>query len=150
MRESMWLKAAIAAIALTAAGCSTSPRTPATTSSGPAYSSVAYGTVQSIETVAADRSASGIGAAAGAVAGGVLGNQVGSGSGRTAATVGGAVAGGLLGNEAEKRIGSGGNPAYRVQVRLDDGSLRTVTQDTANNLRVGGRVRVEGDRVYPL
>lgn len=38
-------------------------------------------------------------AIAGAIIGGVLGNQVGSGSGRVAATLGGAVAGGYVGNE---------------------------------------------------
>jgi hypothetical protein len=41
-------------------------------------------------------------AVAGAVIGGILGNQIGSGSGRTAATVGGAVVGGLVGNEVSR------------------------------------------------
>lgn len=41
------------------------------------------------------------GTAIGAVAGGLLGNQIGSGRGRTLATVGGAVAGGYAGNRVQ-------------------------------------------------
>jgi len=41
------------------------------------------------------------GTAIGAVVGGLLGNQVGSGSGKKAATVGGAVAGGAIGRKVQ-------------------------------------------------
>jgi uncharacterized protein YcfJ len=44
-----------------------------------------------------------VGIGAGAVIGGLLGNQVGSGRGRTLATVAGAIGGGMLGNEVQKR-----------------------------------------------
>lgn len=43
-----------------------------------------------------------IGTGVGAVAGGVLGNQVGSGKGKTLATVAGAVGGGYAGNQIQK------------------------------------------------
>lgn len=44
-----------------------------------------------------------IGIGVGAVVGGLLGNQVGSGNGKTLATIAGAVGGGFLGNEIAKR-----------------------------------------------
>jgi outer membrane lipoprotein SlyB len=40
----------------------------------------------------------GCGAAVGGAAGGLAGNQIGSGNGKTAATIGGAAAGALIGN----------------------------------------------------
>jgi hypothetical protein len=36
---------------------------------------------------------------------------------------------------------------YRIRVRFDDGSFRTVTQDSLGGLRVGSSVRIESDRV---
>jgi uncharacterized protein YcfJ len=44
-----------------------------------------------------------IGIGVGAVIGGLLGNQVGSGDGKTLATIAGAVGGGYVGNEVAKR-----------------------------------------------
>jgi uncharacterized protein YcfJ len=44
-----------------------------------------------------------IGIGVGAVIGGLLGNQVGSGDGKTLATIAGAVGGGYIGNEVAKR-----------------------------------------------
>ena len=82
---------------------------------------------------------SGVGVAAGAVLGGILGNQVGSGNGRTLATVAGAVAGGYGGNEVEKRTRS--TTTYRVRVRMEDGEIRTFPQ-SGNGWQVGDRVRV--------
>ena len=55
--------------------------------------------------------------------------------------VGGAVAG----NQIEKRAGSNTSTAYRVNVRLDDGRVATVTQSNIGNLRVGDRARVAND-----
>ncbi len=46
---------------------------------------------------------SAIGIGVGAVIGGVLGNQVGSGDGKTLATIAGAIGGGYIGNEVAKR-----------------------------------------------
>ena len=44
-----------------------------------------------------------IGIGVGAVIGGVLGNQVGSGNGKTLATIAGAIGGGYIGNEVAKK-----------------------------------------------
>jgi outer membrane lipoprotein SlyB len=85
----------------------------------------------------------------GAVVGGVLGNQVGSGHGRTAATVGGAVAGGVVGNEIEKRRSSG-TEVYRVEVQFDNGSVETYDFTDLNGLRIGDRVRWEDNQLYRM
>jgi outer membrane lipoprotein SlyB len=76
----------------------------------------------------------------GAVVGGLVGSQIGGGSGKNVATVLGAVGGGVAGNEVEKRARA--TTVYQVRVRMDDGTLRTVTQDTAPP--VGQMVTLEG------
>jgi len=97
------------------------------------------GTVESVEVIAQRGHSSGAGAVIGGIAGGVLGNQIGSGSGNAAATIGGVLGGAYLGNELERRRHS--DQTYRFNVRMDDGSVRTFTQDTPE-IRVGSRVRV--------
>jgi outer membrane lipoprotein SlyB len=98
------------------------------------------GKVESVSAVQQKGEGTGLGAVGGAVVGGLFGNHVGGGSGKTLATVLGAVGGGVAGNEVEKR--SRATTAYQVHVRMDDGSLRTVTQSTAP--AVGQAVTVEG------
>jgi outer membrane lipoprotein SlyB len=107
-----------------------------------------YGRVVGIEAVGGngDGRTSGAGAVVGGVIGGVLGHQIGSGRGNTAATIGGAVAGAAVGNEVEKRREASGT-AYRVDVRLDNGALRSSTMDYIGDLRVGDRVRIDDGRV---
>jgi outer membrane lipoprotein SlyB len=85
----------------------------------------------------------GIGAVAGGVIGGVVGNQVGGGNGRKAMTVLGAVGGGVAGHEIEKRQRS--TTLYAVKVRMEDGSLRSVTQQTAPT--VGQKVTLDGTQI---
>jgi outer membrane lipoprotein SlyB len=98
------------------------------------------GKVEAVEAVQQKGEGSGLGVVGGAVVGGLLGNQVGGGSGKSVATVLGAVGGGVAGNEVEKRARA--TTVYQVRVRMDDGSLRTVTQNTAPT--VGQKVTVEG------
>ena len=85
----------------------------------------------------------GIGAVAGGVLGGVVGNQVGGGNGKKAMTVLGAVGGGMAGHEIEKRQRS--TTLYAVKVRMQDGSLRSVTQSTAPT--VGEKVTLDGTQI---
>ena len=142
------VRAVVAASLLSAlfAGCATQqPRyqqpAPATNA---AY--VQYGQVTSVESVRGEGGSVGKGAILGGIAGAVLGHQVGSGSGKDAATVVGIVGGALIGNEIEKRQQSG--PDFiRVAVRFDNGTQRSFDYSQAVDLRVGDRVRVEGDRV---
>jgi len=98
------------------------------------------GKVESVNAVKQKGEGTGLGVVGGAVVGGLLGSQVGGGSGKNVATVLGAVGGGVAGNEVEKRSRS--TTVYQVRVRMDDGTLRTVTQGTAPAL--GQKVTVEG------
>jgi len=106
-----------------------------------------YGVVQSIELVkqaSTGIGGSGIGAGTviGGVVGGVVGSQVGSGEGKTAATVLGAAGGAYAGHELEKRSQQQTN-AYKITVRMNDGSYQTLIQSTSADLRVGDRVKIE-------
>ena len=81
----------------------------------------------------------GVGAVAGGVAGAVLGSQVGQGNGRTAAAILGAIGGGFAGNAIEKNMKK--ETAYRVGLRMDDGSRRTI--EVVQAPPSGGKVTVE-------
>ena len=130
---------------LTLGGCAGTntrpyPPSPNVASSGNVNSG--YGTVQSIELIQEESSGIGVGAIAGAVIGGVLGNQVGAGRGNTVATVAGAAGGAYVGHELENRNQQQAD-AYRVTVRMEDGSNQTLMQNTSDDIRVGDRVRIE-------
>jgi outer membrane lipoprotein SlyB len=104
----------------------------------------ACGQVESVSAVKHKGEGTGLGVVGGAVVGGLLGSQVGGGSGKNVATVLGAVGGGVAGNEVEKRARA--TTVYQVRVRMDDGSLRTLTQSTAP--AVGQKVTVEGTTLH--
>ena len=99
------------------------------------------GTVESVTEVKKEGKGSGLGAVGGALAGGLLGNQFGSGKGKTAMTVVGAVGGGVAGNAVEKKVRS--ETVYDVNVRMQDGSLRTVQESQA--YAIGTKVVVDGN-----
>jgi len=98
------------------------------------------GTVESVNEVKKEGKGTGLGAVGGAVAGGLLGNQFGGGKGKTAMTVVGAVGGGVAGNAVEKKVRS--ETVYDVNVRMQDGSLRTVQESQA--YAIGTKVVVDG------
>jgi len=101
------------------------------------------GTVESVDRVQASASTSGVGAVAGGVVGGVVGNQVGGGRGRTLATVAGAAGGAMAGNAVERNRNT--HTVDRVNVRMQDGSLRTI--DSGSSFAVGQPVTVKGDSI---
>jgi outer membrane lipoprotein SlyB len=104
------------------------------------------GTVESVTPIQREAAAgSGVGAVAGAVLGGLLGNQVGGGDGKTIATVIGVLGGGWAGNTVEKRMKK--ETVYQVEVRMEDGSTRSVEQSSP--AAVGSRVTVEGNVMGP-
>lgn len=98
------------------------------------------GTVESIRALELKGDATGQGAVAGGVTGAVVGNQIGRGNGNTAMTIFGAAGGALAGNEIEKNATK--HYSYRVTVRMEDGSFRTLSQSSAPAVTVGERVRV--------
>lgn len=106
----------------------------------------ALGVVDSIETVSGTNKGNRVaGAILGGVLGGVLGHQIGSGRGNDAATVVGALGGAAVGHEIGESKGT--LDSYRVSVRTDDAGVRVVEQPSLNGLRIGDRVRIDGDRV---
>jgi outer membrane lipoprotein SlyB len=107
-----------------------------------------YGTIDSIQVVRGGGGTNGAGAVVGGLVGALVGNQIGSGNGRTAATVAGAVGGAALGNNVEANRNANGQDMYQINIRLDNGEYRSVTQDSVYDLRVGNRVRMVDGRVY--
>lgn len=103
------------------------------------------GVIDAVRTVEVRSEGSGVGMVAGGITGGVLGNQFGGGSGRTIATVAGAAGGAYVGNEIEK--GMKKRTVYRVSVRMDDGSIRTLTQSAPPGFGVGQKVRIVDGQV---
>ena len=110
-----------------------------------ANNSANYGVVERIDTVEAKKDSL-LGAAIGAGVGAVVGNQIGRqmNDAKTTGTVAGAVGGGLLGNAIEKHQRQ--TVVYDVNVRMEDGTLRTVRESTSP--AVGEKVRVEADGLH--
>lgn len=122
---------------------STSSSIPVTTTTSSATTASGYGVVQGIDTVPREQAGIGLGTVAGAVVGGLLGSQVGSGSGQTAATVAGAAGGAMVGNRMQKNSRAADPDVYRVAVRMDNGSIHTVIQETPPGVQIGERVRLD-------
>ena len=102
------------------------------------------GVVESINARKVQGKTNGVGAVAGGVGGALVGNQIAGGHDRTLGGVAGAIGGGLLGNAIEKHERT--TTVFDVNVRMDDGSLRTVRESTAP--AVGEKVRVESDGLH--
>lgn len=108
------------------------------------------GQVTSID-VLRNRTSGTVGTVAGAAVGGLAGNQIGSGSGRTLATVVGAIGGALVGRAIEQNTQLGeGQEYYRVNVRFNDGSVRYFDYTQPPNVRVGDRVNLENGQLYRM
>ena len=166
MKTSTTLLATLVTASALLAGCATPYQQPSNVQSYPAAQGypatqvnssntqnygTQYGVVDSIQMVRGQTASTGpgVGAVLGGVVGGVLGNQVGGGNGKTAATVAGAIGGAVVGNQVEQNNrNQAAADAYQINVRLDNGSYIAVTQDNANDLRVGNRVRIENGRAY--
>ena len=108
----------------------------------PAAICATCGTVESVNAVqrASKPAPISVGSVAGGVVGAVLGNQVGGGNGRKLATVLGAVGGGYAGHVIEGQVRK--VTVYEVNVRMEDGTRRTIEAPTAP--AIGSRVTVDG------
>ena len=102
------------------------------------------GVVESIAAVKVTGQTNGTGALAGGVGGALVGNRIAGNHDRTLGGVVGAVGGGLLGNAIEKHERT--TTVFDVNVRMDDGTLRTVRESTSP--AVGEKVRVEADGLH--
>ena len=103
------------------------------------------GVVESITPVEVRGSGTGLGMAAGGITGALLGNQIGRGNGNAVATIAGAAGGAFAGNEIEKNMKKA--VRYRVRVRMNDGTYRTIYQSSAPAFNVGEKVKVANGQV---
>jgi outer membrane lipoprotein SlyB len=151
MKSTHTIAALIVASTAVLSGCASTTSTPYNSGANSGYNtnvSSGYGTIDSIQVVRGSGGTSGGGAVVGGLVGALVGNQVGSGSGRTAATVAGAVGGAALGNSVEANRNANGADMYQINIRMDNGEYRSITQDSVYDLRVGNRVRMVDGRVY--
>ncbi|MBL8384492.1 MAG: glycine zipper 2TM domain-containing protein, partial [Burkholderiales bacterium] len=88
---------------------------------------------------------SGIGMAGGALGGAVVGKQFGKGRGQDFMTILGALGGAYAGHQVEKNVRA--TKSYEVRVRMEDGSVRSITQSAPPAWRNGDRVRVDGSAI---
>ena len=109
------------------------------------YRCSACGTIVEIDHVQVEDKHIAGGAVLGAVVGGLLGNQVGSGSGRTAATIAGAAAGGAVGHNVQKNKRAWVD-GYRMRIRMDNGSYRTIEQPAKERIYRGDRVKISNSK----
>lgn len=138
-----WMAAGLVLAALLTAGCATQQRSASVYKAGEAQREqvVRMATVESVREVQIDRGQTGVGTGAGAVIGGVAGSGVGQGRGSVVGAVAGAVVGGIVGQAIENS--SSLRPGLEITVRLDNGELRAIVQETdGQQFRPGDRVRL--------
>lgn len=101
------------------------------------------GVVMSVREVQVKGKGTGVGAVAGGVAGAVLGKEL--SGGKDLGTLVGAAGGAIAGHEIERHART--TKRYQIQVRMTDGSERTVTYYTAPKWKAGDRVRLENGKL---
>lgn len=104
------------------------------------------GTVDRMELIGKSDPNNIAGVVIGGIIGGLIGHQIGGGTGQTVATVAGAAGGAYAGSQIEQRRRAP-NESFRVTVRMDDGTYRTITEDNITDLRTGDKVRVDGNTI---
>lgn len=108
-----------------------------------------YGTITNVQLVRGQGGNGLTGAVVGGAVGGLAGNQVGGGSGRTVATLAGVAAGALIGRAVEQNTTrTQGSDYYRVTVQLDGGQMHSLDYASAPSVRIGDRVRLQGNQLY--
>ncbi len=103
------------------------------------------GTVENFRQVEVKGDGSPLGVVAGGATGALIGHQFGRGAGKDLMTIAGAVGGAFAGHEIEKNVRK--KTRYEISVRMEDGSLRTLSQDAAPAWRIGDHVRVVNNQL---
>ncbi|QWT45626.1 outer membrane lipoprotein [Azospira inquinata] len=142
------IRAAVAASSRGTAAPREEARPAAPAHSSPPATCARCGVVQAVREVQREGKASGLGAVAGGVAGAVVGNQFGRGNGNAAMTLLGAAGGAFAGNSIEKNMHK--ETSYRITVRMDDGSYRTIAQNYVPAVQSGDRVKVTNGSVAAI
>lgn len=105
---------------------------------------VRFGTIESVRPVTIDTSNGQpgiLGALGGGAIGGIAGSAIGGGRGSILTGIIGGIAGAVAGNEVQNHFEK--KQGVEITVRLDDGSLRAITQSTDGPLFYAGeRVRL--------
>jgi outer membrane lipoprotein SlyB len=103
------------------------------------------GTVENFRQIEVKGDGSPLGVVAGGATGALIGHQFGRGSGKDLLTIAGAVGGAFAGHEIEKNVRK--KTRYEISVRMDDGSVKTLSQDAAPAWRIGEHVRVINNQI---
>jgi outer membrane lipoprotein SlyB len=103
------------------------------------------GVIEAVTAVDKPGEGTGLGMAGGALGGAVVGKQFGKGHGQDLLTVLGAVGGAFAGHQVEKSVRT--TRSYEVRVRMEDGSVRSITQSTPPAWRNGDRVKIDGGSI---
>lgn len=105
---------------------------------------VRMGIIESVRAVKIDANSGqsiGLGAIGGGALGAVAGSAIGGGRGSILTGIAGGLAGAIAGNTVEK--GAAMRNGLEITVRLDNGSLRAITQEATGEIfRAGDRVRL--------
>jgi len=101
------------------------------------------GVVVGVRLVEQKGEGTGLGAVVGGVAGAVVGHEI--SRGRDAGTVLGAAGGAIAGHQVERHARS--TKHYEVQVRMEDGKVRSVKYATQPAWKSGDRVRLQEGRL---
>jgi outer membrane lipoprotein SlyB len=105
------------------------------------------GVVESVREIKQAQKTNGSGPILGGIAGAVGGHQIGSGNGNTLATILGAVGGAVAGTAVERNVRA--TTHWEINVRLDDGSTRTMNSDVQPFWHGGERVRFLDGKLQP-
>ena len=98
------------------------------------------GVVEEIRRVDGEGGGSGLGVVIGGLAGAVLGQAISNGDGADAVTLIASGVGAVAGNEIEKQ--SKRQAVYQTRVRMDDGVVRVVSQETLPDWQAGSKVKL--------
>jgi len=105
---------------------------------------VRMGTVESVRTVKISENngkSSGLGLVGGAAVGAVAGSAIGGGRGSLLTGIVGGIAGAVAGNAIENGVAV--KDGLEITVRLDDGDLRAITQESTGEIfQAGDRIRL--------
>jgi len=101
---------------------------------------VRLGVVESVRQVMIEGTKSPVGTVAGAGVGGVAGSRIGQGRGAVVGTIAGVVIGGLAGSALEEGVTR--RHGLEITVRLENGELRAIVQESDEEFKAGEKVRL--------
>jgi len=119
--------------------------TPAPADGAAAAACIDCGVVTAVRPVRQKGEGTGAGAVAGGLVGGLAGHQFGRGGGKDVMTIAGAIGGAVAGHQIEKQVRA--KTVYMVDVRMDNGTTRTMSYATLPGVTVGTRVRMQGSQM---